>query len=154
MQKILSVETEIQKAIFENVLLPEITSGFWKNVRPYNHADFFKDVSVMLGQNLGTFGFKCSRSYNFINPDFFKKNEERLLNVAQQINKNITKRQLRKQLISLNEILKSRQGEVNDDGVKPSRRKRNPSTAVTIKKKSGNVMVRRVMANIIDVDVD
>jgi len=150
MQKILTVATEVQKIVFENVLLHEITSGFWKNARPSDHTDYWKGVTITLGSNLGISGFECPRNYNFVNPDFFKKNEEKLLEAARVINKNITVKQLKKQLISLNQILGSRLKELGGDVTKLQRGKKN-STEITMKeKKLANVTVRKVAAKIVE----
>ena len=70
MSKTLTVATEVQKAVFEKVLLGEIASGFWKNARPADHADSWKGVQVVVGTDLGSAGFDVPRNYNFVNPDF------------------------------------------------------------------------------------
>jgi hypothetical protein len=112
MQKSLTVATEVQKVLFEGPLLSHISSGFWKTARPADHADYWKNVTVSVGTDLGVKGFTAPRNYNFVNPEFFAKNEQQLLTAAQTVQADITLKQLKKQLISLNQILGSRLKEV------------------------------------------
>ena len=37
-KKVLTVATAVQAAVFNEVLLGEIATGFWKNARPADHA--------------------------------------------------------------------------------------------------------------------
>ena len=108
MSRTLTVATEVQKAVFTQVLLGEIATGFWKNARPADHADSWKNVEITVGSELGAVGFDVPRNYNFVNPDFFRKAEDKLMNAAKTVNPDITVKQLKKQLISLNQILGAR----------------------------------------------
>jgi hypothetical protein len=145
MNKTLTVATEVQKALFEKVLLNEITTGFWKNARPADHADSWNGVQITVGTDLGPFGFEVPRNYNFVNPDFFRKAENDLMEAAKTVDENITVKKLKKQLISLNQILGSRLKEVGGTVTKLSRGRKAPSAKV--KNTSTNTtMVRKVMA--------
>ena len=111
MSKILVVATEVQKAVFDQVLSTEIASGFWKNARPADHADAWKDVKITVSKNGAFYGgvaFKAPRNYNFVNPEFFKKNEDRLMEAAKTASPDVTVKQLKKQLIALNQIIGGR----------------------------------------------
>jgi hypothetical protein len=146
MTKVLMVATEVQKVIFEEVLLGEIATGFWKNMRPSDHADAWQEVSVVVGLSpLGVSGFDIPRKYNFVNPDFFKKVEKRLLEVAQRVNPNITIKQLKKQLLMLNIIIDGRQTTVNGPVTKLSRGKKCEAV-----KTAASTTVRKAPATIID----
>lgn len=108
MSKILTVSSSVQKAVLETVLIREITSGFWLGARPADHASAWVGVEIVVGDTYGTDGFSVPRNYNFVNPDFFKKNEAELLAAARTVNSTITVKQLKKQLINLNQILGGR----------------------------------------------
>ena len=154
MSKILIVATEVQAAVFSEVLLGEIAAGFWRNARPADHADYWKGVSVEVGSELGAAGFDVPRNYNFVNPDFFRKAEDRLMEAARKVNPDITVKQLKKQLISLNQILGARLKEVGGTVSKlPRGRKQGESTAnaapsTKVIKENQN-SVRRVAANVV-----
>lgn len=154
MSKILIVATEVQAAVFSEVLLGEIAAGFWRNARPADHADYWKGVSVEVGTELGAAGFDVPRNYNFVNPDFFRKAEDRLMEAARKVNPDITVKQLKKQLISLNQILGARLKEVGGTVSKlPRGRKQGESTAnaapsTKVIKENQN-SVRRVAANVV-----
>ena len=146
-KKILTVATEIQKAVLTNVLLAEIATGFWKNARPADHAEQWKGVEIVVGTNLGTTGFDMPRNYNFVNPDFFTKTETRLMEAAQVVDANVTVKQLKKQLISLNQILGARLKEIGGNVTKlPRGRKQTTPTETKIVKE--RTTTRKVLANI------
>lgn len=150
--KTLTVATEVQKAVLEQVLLAEIAGGFWKNARPSDHADSWKDVQVVTGTVLGASGFQIPRNYNFVNPEFFKNTGDRMLAAAASVNPNITVRQLKKQLISLNQILGARLKEIGGEISKLKRGRKNAALQVTqtIEKNNSRVTVKKVMANIVE----
>lgn len=152
MKKTLTVATEVQKAVLEQVLLAEIAGGFWKNARPSDHADAWKDVEVVTGTVLGAVGFEIPRNYNFVNPEFFKNTGDRMLAAATAVNPNITVRQLKKQLISLNQILGARLKEIGGEISKLKRGRKNSTLQVTqtIEKNNSRVTVKKVMANIVE----
>lgn len=151
MTKKLTVATEVQKTVFVEVLLDEIATGFWKDARPADHADSWKDVNVVVGEELGADGFEVPRNYNFVNPDFFRRTEDKLMAAARLAKPDITVKQLKKQLISLNQILGSRLKEIGGTVTKlPRGRKQTDATSTTSTKKSTKSTVRRVAANIVE----
>ena len=147
MTKTLTVATEVQKAVFEKVLLGEIASGFWKNARPADHADSWKGVQIVVGSELGAAGFDVPRNYNFVNPDFFRKAENALMEAAKGADENITVKKLKKQLISLNQILGARLKEVGGSVTKLPRGRKAPAATKTEDTSTSTTTVRKVMAN-------
>lgn len=155
MSKNLIVATAVQAAVLSEVLLGEIATGFWRNARPADHADSWKGVNIQVGTELGTQGFDMPRNYNFVNPDFFRKAEDKLMAAAQAVNPDITVKQLKKQLISLNQILGARLKEVGGAVTKlPRGRKSTPETSSAPSEpkvtKQNKASVRRVAANIVE----
>jgi hypothetical protein len=151
MSKILTVATSVQAAVFTEVLLAEIATGFWKNARPADHADSWKGVDVVVGTELGSSGFDVPRNYNFVNPDFFRKAEDRLMAAAKVVNPDITVKQLKKQLISLNQILGARLKEIGGVVTKLPRGRKQPVESVsTATKKTTKSSVRKVAVNFVE----
>jgi hypothetical protein len=148
--KILTVATDVQKAIFEQVLRQEIATGFWKNGRPADHADSWKGVEVVVGSQFGPSGFTVPRNYNFVNPDFYEKSgvKDRILKAAQSVDANVTEKQVKKQLINLNLIvggrIKEQGGEITKlpRGRKPDQTVAAPKTS----SKTSKATVRRAAA--------
>lgn len=152
--KKLIVGSEVQKAVFTKVLLGEIATGFWKDARPADHADFWKNVEVEVGDDLGVSGFDIPRNYNFVNPEFFKRAEQALLDVAIAINPDITSKQLKKQLISLNQIIGSRLKSVGGIVVKlPRGRKQQLQNSAPVTKTTLTTSVRKVAATFVESNV-
>ena len=144
MAKILTVASDVQKVVMEKVLLSEISSGFWKNARPADHADNWKGVSIVVGAELGATGFDVPRNYNFVNPEFFSKAESLLVEAAQTVDPNMTSKKLKKHLISLNQILGSRLKSVGGEVAKLKRgRTQQTDNALKMKKESSTI-VRKV----------
>lgn len=156
MSKILTVATDVQAAVLTNVLLAEIATGFWRNARPADHADSWKGVSIQVGTDLGATGFDIPRNYNFVNPDFFRKAEDRLMTAAQTVNPDITVKQLKKQLIELNQILGARLREVGGSVIKlpRGRKQTKEATSSEVLSKDKKTSVRRVPANIVETPVE
>ena len=159
MKKILTVSTPVQKAIFEQVLLQEMAQGFWKNARPADHADYWKGVHLEVVTEdgitkLGSNGFDIPRNYNFVNPDFFRKTEDKLMAVAETAQPGITVKQLKKQLIALNQIIGARLKEVGGTVSKLPRGRKQPSEVQFAPvKKTATTSVRKVMANFVEAQV-
>lgn len=148
-KKILTVATAIQAAVFDTVLRGEIATGFWKNARPADHADYWKGVDVVVGTELGATGFEVPRNYNFVNPEFFTKHEAALLEAAQKVDKEVTVKQLKKQLISLNQIIGARLKEVGGSVTKLSRGRKQSaagSVSTTVEPKTKKVSSTRKAA--------
>lgn len=135
--KVLFVATAAQQAVLQQVLLQEIATGFWKEARPADHADSWKGVAIEVGTTLGAQGFEIPRNYNFVNPEFFSKAEERLLEAAKTVEPEITVKQLKKHLLELNQILGGRIKEVGGVVTKlPRGRKAEATEAKTTVKAS------------------
>ena len=143
-KKVLTVATAVQAAVFKQYLLAEISTGFWKNARPADHADYWKGVDITVGTELGASGFEVPRNYNFVNPEFFTNHEEGLMKVAQATDANITVKQLKKQLIGLNQIIGSRVKEVGGAVTKLPRGRK--QTAVSTAVQSGETTTRKALA--------
>ena len=152
MTKVLTVASEVQKAVLEQALMSEIATGFWKNARPADHADSWKGIQIVIGLDLGATGFDVPRNYNFVNPDFFRKAEDKLMAAARTVNPDITVKQLKKQLISLNQILGARLKEVGGTVTKLQRGRKQPAEPVvtTTQKKTSKSTVRKVAAVIVE----
>jgi len=152
MTKTLTVATEVQKAVFEKALLLEISTGFWKNARPADHADYWKGVDVVVGTQLGVSGFDSPRNYNFVNPEFFQKAKDNLMAAAASVNPHITEKQLKKQLIALNQIIGARLREMGGTITKLQRGRKQITTQVTqtVEKKNSTVTVKKAVANIVE----
>lgn len=148
MSKTLVVATEIQKAVFTQVLLDEISRGFWKNARPADHAEYWKNVDVVVGTDFGAKEFDIPRNYNFVNPDFFKKSEARLLEAAKSVDADITIKQLKKQLITLNQILGARLKEAGGSVSKLPRGRK--QSTITSPKVTAKTTTRKAIANIVE----
>lgn len=158
MTKILTVATAAQKAVFEQVLLQEMAHGFWKNARPADHADYWKGVKLVVvsddATKLGPNGFDVPRNYNFVNPDFFRKIEDKLMAAAETAQPGITVKQLKKQLISLNQIIGCRLKDVGGTVAKLPRGRKQPSEVhVSPVKKTATTSVRKALANIVEAQV-
>ena len=147
-QKTLTVASEVQKAVLEQVLFPEMQKGFWKNVRPADHFDSWKGVQVVVGDAYGASGFDVPRNYNFVNPQFFKKTEATLMESANKVQDGITVKQLKKQLISLNQIIGSRIKEQNGAVTKLKRGKKAVTQAT--QKKTSTTVVKKAVAHIVE----
>ena len=146
-KKVLVVASSVQLAVLQQVLLSEIATGFWKNARPADHAESWQGVEIKVGTDLGASGFEMPRNYNFVNPEFFKKAEERLMDAAKTANPDITVKQLKKQLISLNQILGSRLKEVGGAVTKlPRGRKQSTDASTPSVKKTSKSNVKRSAA--------
>lgn len=150
MKKTLVLATAIQVAVFEQVLLKEIATGFWKNARPADHAEQWEGVELTVGTELGASGFEVPRNYNFVNPEFFSKAEPRLLAAAQTVNPEITVKQLKKQLIAMNQILGSRLKEVGGQVTKLTRGRKHSGDGTPSVKKTSKSNVRRQAANFVE----
>lgn len=150
-ERVLTVATAVQKVILQDVLLSEIKLGFWKNARPSDHAASWKGVEIKVGQSFGATGFDIPRNYNFVNPDFFKKLETKLMAAALTVDPNITVKQLKKQLITLNQILGGRVTEMGGAVAKLARGRKTSLAPIESKPAtSTKPATRKVLANIVD----
>ena len=149
MSKILTVSSDVQKVVFEKILLSQISSGFWKNARPADHADNWKGVEIVVGTELGATGFDIPRNYNFVNPDFFPLQEEAMLEVAKEVDPDITTKKLKKHLLTLNQILGARIKTAGGTIAKLSRGRKAPA-APKQDSPTKTSTVRRAMAQIVE----
>jgi hypothetical protein len=110
MSKILYVSSEVQAVLMNEIFIPELIEGFWRNHRPLGHGMIWSDVQVKVTEDgtLGPVGFQTPRNYNFLNLDFALPNEERLVLCAQSVKANSNFKSIKKELIELGRIVGSR----------------------------------------------
>ena len=148
-QKVLTVATAVQKAVMEKVLLAEIATGFWKNARPADHADYWKGVEIKVGTVLGASGgLEIPRNYNFVNPTFTAKSLKAMLDAAHTADPALTENALKKQLLSLNQIIGGRLVEIGGEVKKLPRGRKNTTEATEVKEtKTTSTTTRRAAVN-------
>lgn len=110
MTKQLYVSSEIQRAIFNQIIRSELKNGFWKDHRPAGHGALWDDVEVVVSTDdfLGFKNFEPPRLYNLVNPDFIKPNADRLVNIAQSVKPSSNIKSVQKELIELSRIIGKR----------------------------------------------
>lgn len=121
--KQLFVSSQVQVALLKNVLIPEMANGFWKDHRPADHAAQWADVEIVVTQDnkLGPVNFTVPRLYNFVNPEFIKPNEEKLVTAAQAVKASSNFRSVKKELIELSRIVGGRLTDVSAAPTKANR---------------------------------
>lgn len=121
MSKQLLVSSPVQAALMNQFLLAEIQTGFWKDQRPVTHGPAWEGVEIVVSDTniVGpTGGFKPLRFYDFLNPEFTKIHEAKLVAIAQTIKPNVTFKALKKELIELARIIG---GRMTDKTQEPAR---------------------------------
>lgn len=121
MTKQLLVSSAVQAALMNQFLLAEIQTGFWKDQRPVTHGAAWDDVQVVVSDSNAvgpTGGFKPTRFYDFLNPEFTKLHEARLVEIAKTLKPNVTFKALKKELIELARIIG---GRMTDKTQEPAR---------------------------------
>jgi hypothetical protein len=120
MTKRLHVSSEIQRAIFDTIIRPELTGGFWMSHRPANHGQKWEGVEVVVSDSnfLGFEEFEAPRLYNLVNPKFLKPNAQRVLACAQQVKPSATLKSVQKELLELSHILAKR---LTDKNMQPGK---------------------------------
>lgn len=121
MSKQLLVSSAVQAALMNQFLLAEIQTGFWKDQRPLTHGPAWEGVEVVVSDSntVGPAGdFKPLRFYDFLNPEFTKLHEAKLVEIAQSIKPNVTFKALKKELIELARIIG---GRMTDKSQEPAR---------------------------------
>jgi len=121
MTKQLLVSSAVQAALMNQFLLAEIQTGFWKDQRPVTHGPAWEGVEVLVSDSntVGPAGdFKPLRFYDFLNPEFTKLHEAKLVEIAQTIKPNVTFKALKKELIELARIIG---GRMTDKTQEPAR---------------------------------
>ena len=123
MSKQLFVSSAVQVALLKNVLIPEMATGFWKEHRPADHAAQWLDVDIIVTEDskLGPVDFTVPRLYNFVNPDFIKPNEAKLVAAAQAVKPSSNFRSVKKELIELSRIVGGRLTDANANPTKANR---------------------------------
>lgn len=121
--KQLFVSSQVQVALLKNVLIPEMATGFWKDHRPADHAAQWADVEIIVTQDtkLGPVDFTVPRLYNFVNPEFIKPNEAKLVAAAQEVKASSNFRSVKKELIELSRIVGGRLTDVSAEPTKANR---------------------------------
>lgn len=132
MTKKLYVSSTVQKALLTNILIPEMKDGFWQNHRPADHAKQWEDVHIIVtdSEKLGPVDWEIPRLYNFVNPDFIKPNEERLVKCAQDAKSSSNFRSVKKELIELSRIVGGRLTDKNGIPTKANRGTNKPGSTV------------------------
>lgn len=137
MTKKLYVASAVQKALLTEILIPEMATGFWKDHRPADHAAQWADCQIIVthDEKLGPVDFEIPRLYNFVNPDFIKPNEQRLVDCAVKTKSSSNFRSVKKELIELSRIVGGRLTDKNGIPSKANRGTNKPSTvSETVKK--------------------
>ncbi len=120
MAKQLLVSSQVQAALINQFLLAEIQTGFWKDMRPVGHGLVWDGVVAVVaeGDAVGPVGFKPMKNYDFLNPEFTKLNEAKLVEIAQSVKPTMTFKALKKELIELARIVG---GRMTDKTKEPAR---------------------------------
>lgn len=123
MTKQLYVSSAVQVALLKNVLIPEMSTGFWKDHRPADHAKQWEDLEMIVSEDskLGPVNWQAPRLYNFINPEFVKPNEDRLVAAARAVKPSSNLRSVKKELIELSHIVGGRLTDANVNPTKANR---------------------------------
>lgn len=122
-KKKLYVSSAVQKALLTEILIPEMATGFWKDHRPADHAQQWADVDIIVTQDekLGPVDFNIPRLYNFVNPEFIKPNEQKLVDIACAVKGSSNFRSVKKELIELSRIVGGRLTDKNGVPTKANR---------------------------------
>lgn len=141
MTKKLYVSSQVQVALMKEVLIPDMANGFWKDHRPANHAAQWADVEIIVADSdkLGAENFEIPRLYNFVNPDFIKPNEERLVAAAKTVKESSNFRSVKKELIELSRIVGGRLTNKNAAPTKANRGNKPASAKDSVKKAQDSV---------------
>lgn len=152
MTKQLYVSSAVQAALLTDVLLPEMSTGFWKKHRPADHAAQWVGVEIIVSETdeLGPKDFTIPRLYNFVNPEFIKPNEARLVQVAQGIKASSNFRSVKKELIELSRIVGGRLSSKSGVPIKANRGNNKTTAQETITKaktevKKANTFVKKTV---------
>lgn len=129
-QKQLFVASPIQIALLEEIIIPEMINGYWKDHRPAGHGNEWTGVDLQVTTNgqVGPFNFKVPRLYNFTNPEFMEKCEESLIALAQTYDKSLTRKGVIKLLNELSQIVGGRLTDLSEPPVKAYRGNNVPDT--------------------------
>lgn len=122
-QKKLFVSSQAQINMLEQVIIPEMTAGFWKDHRPIGHGNQWADVEFVVSTNnqVGPTNFKIPRNYNFVNPDFLLQCEDSLVKAAKSADANLEMKHVKKLLIELSRIVGGRLTDLTEAPTKANR---------------------------------
>lgn len=146
MSKTIVVNTAVQAALLNAVLITEMGTGFWKDGRPKGANEVWSGVTAERGTKFGATGFTVPRTYNYLNPLFMKANEARLLEVAKTVDATMTSKKLYRELTELSRIVGGRITEVGGPVVKLNRGQK----TTTSKKSTSKVTTRKAAAVIVE----
>ena len=121
MTKRLLVSSQIQATLLTAFLLEQIKTGFWKDQRPSTHGAAWEGVEIVVSDTnqVGPTGdWKPLRFYDFLNPEFTKLHEAKLVEIAGTIKPGIKFKALKKELIELARIIG---GRMTDKTKEPAR---------------------------------
>jgi hypothetical protein len=121
MAKQLLVSSQIQATLMNEFLIDQIRNGFWVGQRPANHGTAWEGVEAVVSETnqVGPIGeFKPMRYYDFLNPEFTKLHEQKLVELAQTVKPTMTFKALKKELIELARIIG---GRMTDKTQEPAR---------------------------------
>jgi hypothetical protein len=144
MTKQLIVNTAVQAALLNVVLIDEMANGFWKDGRPKGANEAWAGVTATTGAKFGALGFTIPRTYNYLNPEFLKARGADMLAAAQTIDPSMTMKRLYRELTELSRIVGGRVTEANGQIVKLNRGQKPP----VAKKSTNKVTTRKVAATI------
>lgn len=102
-------------------LLAEIRTGFWRDQRPVTHGQVWEGVEIVVTSTnqVGPVGdWKPARFYDFLNPEFTKLHEAKLVEIAKTVKSAMTFKALKKELIELARIIG---GRMTDKTQEPAR---------------------------------
>jgi hypothetical protein len=118
--KTFTVANEIQKTVVDYILKNHMKTGFWgrPSTKPVAHAEYWEDVEVKVGTELGASGFIIPRRYNFANSDFLKEYDSALIEVASEVQPGIKLPELRSEMMALNQIIGGRWKNINDKPIR------------------------------------
>ena len=144
MTKQLIVNTAVQAALLNVVLIDEMANGFWKDGRPKGANEAWNGVTAATGAKFGAQGFTVPRTYNYLNPAFLKARGADLLAAAQAVEPSMTMKKLYRELTELSRIVGGRVTEPGGAIVKLNRGQKPP----VAKKSTSKVSTRKVVAPI------
>ncbi len=118
------VANALQKFIFDNVLIPEITKadGRWTNSKPHGHAEPFKIATAVIDPNhLGITFEAAKRNYNLNDSTWLKPEviNPMLKAASAHLNREVGKKEMTTELEALKKIL-SKDAIVHDVGGAPA----------------------------------
>jgi hypothetical protein len=162
MSKVLYVASQVQVELLKQILIPQFKNGFWQNHRPSNHYEAWAGVEIVVNDAsvLGAEGWKIPRTYNFVNPEFLKENEDALVAIAQSVKSSSNFKSVKKELIELSRIVGGRLTDKNGEITKANRgnnktvtEKENTPKKTAVKSGEKRTAVKRAGATVTRVPV-